>query len=89
MEKHAITVEQSEGGSLAADKEEAAFGERVTLTAEPGAGYDLISVKYGTYEAARMEDGNFAFSMPEDAVTVTAVFRAYARTGAKANVEKA
>ena len=84
VEKHAINVVQTEGGSLAADKEEAGCGERVTVTATPQAGYDLISVKYGDYEAAQMEDGSFAFSMPKDDVTVKAVFRAYAKTEAKA-----
>ena len=83
-EKHSVIIEQTAGGSLSADKESAAFGERVTLTVTPKAGFDLLSVKYGNLEAALLEDGSYAFSMPKNDVTVTAVFQAYTRTEAKA-----
>ncbi len=83
-EKYPIIIEQATGGSLLSDKDSAKFGERVTLTVTPEAGYDLLSVKYGNYEASLLEDGNYAFSMPKNDVTVTAVFQAYTRTEEKA-----
>ena len=84
VEKHSIVIEQTTGGSISADKDSAGYGERVTLTVIPAAGYDLISVRYGNYEAALMEDGAYAFSMPKDDVTVTAVFQPYTRVEEKA-----
>ena len=83
-EKHTVIIEQAAGGSIAADRETAGYGERVTLTVTPEAGYDIISVRYGDYEAARMENGTYAFSMPKNDVTVTAAFQAYAHTEEKA-----
>ena len=66
---YTITVTQPEHGGVTADKETAAEGETVTLTATPAQGYKL-----GKFIVDGAEiDGN-TFTMPAKNVTVTATF---------------
>lgn len=70
---YAITVDEAENGTVTVDKETACEGETVTVTAKPDKGYVLqeITVNDG---AVTVTDGKF--TMPAEAVTVTAVFEA-------------
>ncbi|MBR3630107.1 MAG: C39 family peptidase [Oscillospiraceae bacterium] len=70
-EHHAVTLVQPEGGTVSADKATAAYGERVTVTAVLDRRHTVRSVKYNGFEASRCSDGSFAFTMPEEDVTVT------------------
>ena len=64
-----VMVEQTENGTVTADKAQAAAGDTVTLTATPDHGYVLKSLKANGQD---VEDGKFL--MPAQDVTVTAEF---------------
>lgn len=74
--KYSIIIGSVENGTITANKEEAAEGEIVTLTATPAMGYELESwsVTYGESGKVDVSDEN-TFIMPKGDVTVTAVFK--------------
>lgn len=81
-ESYAITVGTSENGTVTADKETAKAGETVTLTVAANTGYELDSLTItGTSRAVvdttKTTDGTYTFSMPDEAVNVTATFKEY------------
>ena len=73
---YSVTVTQpAEGGSIEADKDEAAKGATVTLTATPDAGYKWKSWTV-TGASGDVAVSNNQFTMPAEDVTVTASFEA-------------
>ena len=81
-ESYAITVGASENGTVTADKETAKAGETVTLTVAANTGYELDSLTItGTsrevVDTTKTTDGTYTFTMPGEAVTVTATFKEY------------
>ena len=68
---YGITVSGSENGTVTADKETAAEGETVTLTVTPAEGYELETL---TVNGEAIE--GTTFTMPAEAVTVAATFKA-------------
>jgi len=80
---YAVTIGQTENGSVTADKATAAENETVTLTVTPGAGYELDQLTAASADTAvdiaHTEDANvFTFTMPDGDVSVTATFKAKA-----------
>ncbi len=69
-----ITCSDTENGSLAADKKVAYKGEEVKLTVTPNAGYQVASVTVNGEPLAADGEGNYAFNMLNEKVTVAAVF---------------
>ncbi len=74
-----ITVDQTENGTATVDKEVAAFGDDITITATPDDGYvvDNVSVKDADGNEVTVTDsGNntYTFRMPESNVTVDVTF---------------
>ena len=70
-----ITVAPAENGTVEVAPAKAMAGEEVTITTTPAEGYELTSVTVtgvNTNVAVVVTDGKF--TMPEDAVTVTATF---------------
>lgn len=81
-ESYAITVGASENGTVTADKETAKAGETVTLTVVAGASYELDTLTVtGTsnkvVDTTKTTDGTYTFTMPGEAVKVTATFKEY------------
>lgn len=81
-ESYAITVGASENGTVTADKETAKAGETVTLTVVAGASYELDTLTVtGTsnkvVDTTKTTDGTYTFTMPGEAVNVTATFKEY------------
>ena len=81
-ESYAITVGASENGTVTADKETAKAGETVTLSVVADKGYELGTLTVsGTnsevVETTKTTDGTYTFTMPGEAVTVTATFKEY------------
>lgn len=79
---YAITVGASENGTVTSDKETAKAGETVTLTVVAGASYELDTLTVtGTsskvVDTTKTTDGTYTFTMPDEAVNVTATFKAY------------
>lgn len=64
-----VTVNTQGQGTASADTAEAALGETVTLTAQAAEGWHFVR-----WESEDVVVENNAFTMPEKAVTVTAVF---------------
>ena len=85
---YSVTLNQpATGGTIEADKDEAAAGATVTLTATPDAGYKFSAwdVKDANNAVVTVSaDGKF--TMPESAVTVTASFVAKTQYTIKWNV---
>ena len=77
--KYNVTVEESEHGSVTADKNEAAEGEKVTLTISPDAEYEL-DVLTVDGQPVEVTGNTFEFNMPAHDVTVTATFKAIVHT---------
>ncbi len=77
---YAVTVEATTNGTVTSDKATAAADQTVTLTISPDDGYALnaISVqKVGGGEVSLSGEGNTrSFTMPAEAVTVSATFAA-------------
>lgn len=76
---YTITIADTENGTVEADVAEAKEGDIVTVTATPDKGYefDYVTVKgeSGTnYENSASVDGVCTFTMPDENVTVGAVF---------------
>ena len=85
---YSVTLNQpSTGGTIEADKDEAAKGATVTLTATPDKGYkfDAWDVKDASSNSVSV-DANGQFTMPESNVTVTASFVAKTQYTIKWNV---
>ena len=81
-ESYAITVGASENGTVIADKETAKAGETVTLTVVADASYALDTLTVtGTsskvVDTTKTTDGTYTFTMPGEAVNVTATFKEY------------
>ncbi len=76
-DKYAVTVADTENGTVSVDKTEAAEGDTVTITAEPADGYevDAIKVTKADNSEVTVADDN-TFVMPAEAVTVTVTFKA-------------
>lgn len=70
---YAVTCADAENGSVTADKAQAIAGETVTLTVTADPGYKVTSVKYNDVVVEPVESV-YSFTMPAEAVTVTAVF---------------
>lgn len=74
-----VTCETATGGTVTADKHEAAEGESVTITASPSDLYtlDTLTVDGSTVEATKQNDDTFdyTFTMPAYDVTVSATFK--------------
>ena len=66
---YAVTLTQGEHGEFTADKQEAAAGEKVTLTATPDKYYKILSYSVN----GNPIKGN-SFNMPERDVEITALF---------------
>ena len=77
--KYNVTVEESEHGSVAADKIEAAEGETVKLTITPEAEYELDVLTVDGV-AVEVTGNTYEFAMPAHDVTVTATFKAVVHT---------
>ena len=73
---YTITVEDSENGTVTADKETANVGDTIQLTVEPKKGYhlDQITVTPETINQAVVVSDDYTFTMPADNVTVSATF---------------
>ena len=76
-----VIVNQTDGGTIAADKDSGvAGGETVTLAVTPAEGYQVDSVTVtdedGNAVAVTEADGKCTFTMPEAEVTVEAAFSA-------------
>ena len=73
---YTIYIEESDHGTVTADKSEAAKDETVTLTVTPDEGYELdtLTVTMGDGEPVDVAADN-TFVMPENDVHVEAVFR--------------
>ena len=69
-----ITCSGTENGTLAADKKVAYKGEEVKLTVTPNAGYQIASVTVNGEPLAADGEGNYVFEMPDEKVTVAAIF---------------
>ncbi|MBQ0121766.1 MAG: bacterial Ig-like domain-containing protein, partial [Bacteroidales bacterium] len=71
--KYAITVAPMENGTVTASVAEAAAGDVVTLTVTPATGYELDALTVtGASGEVNVADGKF--TMPAEAVTVSATF---------------
>ena len=76
---YAITVEDSDNGTVTSSRKSASRGATVTLTVKADEGYQLdtltVTDKNGTeIKLTDKGDGKYTFTMPSSAVTVTAVF---------------
>ena len=72
---YAITIAATENGTVSADVEEAAEGDKVTLTITPAEGYELDELSVTAGETTVEVDVDNTFIMPAAAVTVTAAFK--------------
>ena len=75
-EPHSITIDPNiENGTVTADKQTAVVGEKVTLTVNPGNGYELgtLTVMNGETPVEVAEDNTFI--MPDADVVVSATFK--------------
>ena len=69
---YTITVSQTAGGTVTADKNMAAAGETVTLTATANSGYYFVRWEQGGVEVST--SATYAFAMPAEDIAVRAVF---------------
>lgn len=81
-EAHNITVDTAEHGTVTSDKETAKAGDMVTLTVAASKGYELdtLTVTEASNEVVnttKTTDGTYTFTMPGEAVKVTATFKEY------------
>ena len=77
--RYGIAVNDSENGSVAADKLMAAVDDTVTLTVVPATGYELaeLTVMQGESEVTvtKVDDSTYTFVMPESNVTISVSFK--------------
>lgn len=75
---HAITIRQTENGTVTADCRKARAGEEVILTTTPAKGYVLekltVRSQGKTMALWQEENGRHTFTMPDQEVTVSASF---------------
>ena len=77
---HAVTIDGGiTNGTVTASKSKAVYGETVTLTAAPDAGYALVKPTVTDENSDNVAvtdngDGTYSFTMPATAVTVNATF---------------
>lgn len=80
-ESYAITVEASEYGTVTPDKAAAKAGETVTISVAASEGYELNSLTVtgtsGEVQTTETADHTYTFTMPDEAVNVTATFKEY------------
>ena len=74
----AITIAEAVNGTVVADVEEAAEGDKVMLTITPAENYELDQLSVAAGETAVEVAEDNTFTMPAAAVTVTATFKATA-----------
>lgn len=77
---HSVTVNKSEGGEVLSDKESAVAGDKITLTVNASAEYELDSISVtdelgNKTEVTLNADGTYSFIQPDGNVTVNAVFK--------------
>ena len=72
-ETYAVTVGTLTNGTVTPSKTEAAAGEIITLTVTPADNYSIGEVKFNDTVITPV-DGAYSFTMPADAVTVSATF---------------
>lgn len=73
---HAITVTAGANGTAAADKQTAAEGEIVTITATPSSGYVVDKVKVDGVDLEADAEDAYKFVMKDAAVAVAVTFKA-------------
>ena len=66
-----VTVEDTVGGTLTADKASAKAGETVTVTAAPAEGYSCGGIQVTGAEAQKADENVYTFTMPDSDVTVS------------------
>ena len=72
---YGITIDESENGTVGADKENAIIGEEVTLTITPDTGYALSSLTVNGEDVTdQVVEDKYSFTMPAGDVTVSAEF---------------
>lgn len=76
---YAVTVEDTDNGTVTASVKSASKGSTVTLTVKPDEGYQLdkltVTDKDGKeISVTEKEDGKYAFTMPASKVSVSAAF---------------
>ncbi len=69
-----VNIAAASNGTVAVDNATAYFGQTVTITATPNAGYVLQDLYVTANSGAAVELAGNTFVMPNEAVTVTAVF---------------
>ncbi len=77
--EHNVTIGSMTNGRVTANKAKAAENAEVTLTVTPGAGYKLDTLTIakastGTVAPTKVNDTTYKFTMPAEAVTVSATF---------------
>ncbi len=75
-----ITVSSATNGTVTVDKT-AAEGDTVTVTATPDTGYELDTITVTAADKTTVEVTNKTFTMPAQAVTVSATFKEITVTG--------
>ncbi|MDU6743478.1 SpaA isopeptide-forming pilin-related protein [Peptoniphilus harei] len=75
-----ISVEPSQNGSVSV-KASATNGEEVTVSVNPNEYYELASLTYNGNPITKDDQGNYKFTMPEQAVSIAASFKQKEITG--------
>ncbi|MBQ6379018.1 MAG: hypothetical protein IJJ56_09525 [Prevotella sp.] len=76
-EKKTVSIQQTDGGTVASDKSSAEYGETVTLTVTPNTNKFVERVIYNDgsdHTVNRSDEGKYRFAMPLNDVTVRAQF---------------
>jgi len=76
-EKKTVSIQQTDGGTVASDKQSAEYGETVTLTVTPNTNKFVERVIYNDgsdHTVNRSDEGKYRFAMPLNDVTVRAQF---------------
>ena len=71
---HSVTVETPQNGTLSVDRNVAAAGETVAVTATPASGYRTSSVSAKTADGTPVAVSDGTFTMPDADVVVSAAF---------------
>ena len=75
-----ISVEPSQNGSVSV-KASATNGEEVTVSVNPDEYYELASLTYNGNPITKDDQGNYKFTMPDKAVSISASFKQKEITG--------